>query len=208
MPHWNMTRNADYYSVRCQSLKIDGQLCRIITLQNIRSEMERQEIEAWQKLIRIMAHEIMNSVTPITSLSETAAEMLMEADGNAKTSVSLSQHDLDRILKSLLTIEERSAGLHDFVDQYRRLAAHLPKPELALITGNQITGMAINLMQADCDKLGIQLEHSLKNGKIQFYGDANLLNHVMINLMRNSIEALQGIQGSRIWIADIVAGDS
>jgi nitrogen fixation/metabolism regulation signal transduction histidine kinase len=205
--HETVRQSVNYYSVRCQLLRMGEQHYRIITLQNIRSEMEEQETEAWHKLIRTLAHEIMNSVTPITSLSESSMELLLETNGKVKTPNSLTQNDLERILQSLRTIEQRGTGLHEFVNQYRKLA-HTPQPEFSSLTGDQLDNMAVNLMQVECNKQGIELEPKLTNGRIQLYGDLNLLEHVIINLIRNSIEALQGIPAGRIVISDLMFENS
>jgi len=205
--HDKVKQSVNYYSVRCQLLRMGDQQYRIITLQNIRSEMEEQEMEAWHKLIRTLAHEIMNSVTPITSLSESSMELLLETNGKAKTPNNLTQNDLERILQSLRTIEQRGTGLHEFVNQYRKLA-HTPQPEFSSLTGDQMADMAVNLMKVECNKQGIELEPKLTNGGGKFYGDPNLLEHVIINLIRNSIEALQGIPAGRIEISDLMFENS
>ncbi len=105
---------------------------KLITLQDINSEIEQKEIEAWHKLIRILTHEIMNSVTPISSLSETMQTMLIDKNGIQKQLAEIRDDTIKDILFSLNTIQKRSESLLDFVENYRKLT-RVPKPVMQQI---------------------------------------------------------------------------
>src|SRR5690606_9729972 len=105
---------------------------KLITFQDINSEIEQKEIEAWHKLIRILTHEIMNSVTPITSLTETMQDMLTSRQGGQKSLSELNEETIADIRFSLDTIQKRSEGLIDFVETYRKLS-RIPRPTRTVV---------------------------------------------------------------------------
>jgi two-component system nitrogen regulation sensor histidine kinase NtrY len=100
----------------------------LMSFHDIRSEIEQKEIEAWYKLIRILTHEVMNSVTPLSSLTETIVMLLEDKEGKQKDVSDISNEQITDIRKSLKTIQGRSEGILEFVDAYRRLTT-IPHPE-------------------------------------------------------------------------------
>lgn len=100
----------------------------LMTFHDIRSEIEQKEIEAWYKLMRILTHEVMNSITPLSSLTETMLMLLQDKEGNQKDVSQISNEEISDIRSSLKTIQGRSEGIMDFVDAYRRLT-NIPHPE-------------------------------------------------------------------------------
>jgi nitrogen fixation/metabolism regulation signal transduction histidine kinase len=112
--------------------QLRGKSLKLISLQNIQSELEEQEMEAWQKLIRVLTHEIMNSITPISSLAKTVDESLNDIN----TSV-MSTGDLKDIRDAVNTIHKRSEGLIHFVESYRKLTK-IPQPNFEMISVNAI----------------------------------------------------------------------
>ncbi|HEY0742125.1 MAG TPA: PAS domain-containing protein, partial [Chryseosolibacter sp.] len=115
------TGESYFTSAAVSTLIILDKPLKLITLQNINSEIEQKEIEAWHKLIRILTHEIMNSVTPIASLTETMESFLQHKDGSEKQLHELKQETISDIRFSLNTIQKRTEGLLQFVDNYRKL---------------------------------------------------------------------------------------
>src|SRR5690606_16421795 len=113
-------------SVDVKTYSITNRTHTIVTLQDINSEIEQKEIEAWQKLIRILTHEIMNSITPISSMTETMLAML-EKDGRQKQLHEVNEETIQDIRFSLQTIFKRSNNLLNFVDSYRQFT-RVPKP--------------------------------------------------------------------------------
>jgi len=99
----------------CTELKIRDRPFKIISFQNIKNELDQQELESWQKLIRILNHEIMNTVTPISSLSTEINNMLEDSAGNRKNLNDVARDDMEDIYQGLKTIERRSKGLLKFV---------------------------------------------------------------------------------------------
>jgi two-component system, NtrC family, nitrogen regulation sensor histidine kinase NtrY len=171
---------------------------RLIILQDINHEIEQKEIEAWHKLIRILTHEIMNSVTPIASLSETMQDLLLR-DGAAKNLREINDDIIGDILFSLQTIHKRSEGLLDFVDAYRKFSK-VPSPQFALTDVPDLLHAIEHLMREELMRKGIDLDLHTGDEPIALYIDRSLIEQVIINLLTNSIQALEEIEVPRIEI--------
>jgi two-component system, NtrC family, nitrogen regulation sensor histidine kinase NtrY len=172
---------------------------RLVTLQDINSEIEQKEIEAWHKLIRILTHEIMNSVTPIASLSETMQGMLSDKAGNQKPLEAIHEETIKDIRFSLSTIQKRSERLIDFVENYRRLT-RVPKPVIQTVNLNLLLSNIENLMREEMGRNRVMLTIEVENTNLELKIDAALIEQVLINLLRNSIHALEDQTNKRIEI--------
>jgi signal transduction histidine kinase len=149
---------------------------RLITLKDIHSALERNEMEAWQKLIRVLTHEIMNSITPIISLSETLSERTT---------------DYDVMQQAMQTIHRRSKGLLEFAENYRRLT-RLPEP--------MRTDVPVAQLFADLQKLfpGQQVHIALPDPSRTISVDRSQIEQVLINLLKNALEATAATPAPRI----------
>lgn len=174
-------------SAHVTRLKILNYRYAIITFQNIKSEIEQKEIEAWHKLIRILTHEIMNSVTPITSLTETMRMMLQQNNENEKKVEELTEEDLEDFRFSLETIQRRSEGLLHFVDDYRKLtrvkSIHIERTQV-----RPLIEEIVRLMSPDFSKEQIEITMNFKN-EFEIQIDRKLIEQVLINLLTNSKQA-------------------
>lgn len=155
----------------------------IISFQNIKDEIEQKETEAWNRLIGVISHEILNSITPISSLSDTVNQMITD-----KTS--LSKDDLEDLKPAIQTIKRRSEGLLDFVKDYR-LIAELPTPKTEQYSIGEILQHIKVLMQPMVLAKHIQFDVLQTASKISLYLDFKLIEQAMINLITNSIYALE-----------------
>lgn len=170
-------------SVICKKFKVKDVLYTLLILQNINAELEQKEIEAWQKLISVLTHEIMNSVTPISSLSGALNSQLKDVD--LKT---LSMEDQADIKKSLVTIENRSKGLMRFVNAYKEFTRR-PELNYSQFSINEMVEEAKSLLEDDIKKLDIHIEINGKSD-IKCKGDRQLLTQVIINLLKNAMDIL------------------
>ncbi|MGF1925004.1 MAG: sensor histidine kinase [Bacteroidia bacterium] len=155
----------------------------IISFQNIKDEIEQKETEAWNRLIGVISHEILNSITPISSLSDTVNQMI-----NGRTS--LDKEDLDDLRPALQTIKRRSEGLLDFVKDYR-LIAELPTPKTEQYSVGEILQHIKVLMQPMVAAKHIQFQVLQTASKISLNLDFKLIEQSLINLITNSIYALE-----------------
>jgi two-component system, NtrC family, nitrogen regulation sensor histidine kinase NtrY len=164
---------------------------RLYVIQDINKEIEQKEIEAWHKLIRILTHEIMNSVTPISSLTETTQTMLQHGDNSVRRVDELTDENISDILFSLRTIQKRSDGLLNFVESYRKLS-RVPKPVKEQVEVKELLFSIEKLMHEELVRNNIHLEllqlHSITSAPI----DRTLAEQVLINLITNSMHALKG----------------
>lgn len=175
-------------SVQINRLKILSYRYTIITFQDIKSEIEQKEIEAWHKLIRILTHEIMNSVTPVTSLSETML-MMLEEKGQPKPLEDLSEETLEDLRFSLKTIQKRSEGLLHFVEDYRKLT-RIKALQLESVHAKELLEDNANLLRMEFEKAGVGLKvHSESQLKIPM--DRKLIDQVLINLLTNARHATE-----------------
>jgi signal transduction histidine kinase len=175
------------FSVVLNLVTLKGEQCRIITFHDIRNEIEQKEIEAWYKLIRILTHEIMNSVTPLGSLTDTIL-MLLEEDGRQKPLERITEQQIADIRSSVMRIKTRSTGILSFVDDYRKLT-HIPHPELEEVAVNDLFNRVAVLLKGMLDKNDIKLVTKIVPGDICINADPNLLEQVLINLVTNAIYA-------------------
>lgn len=162
---------------------------KLITLQDINSEIEQKEIEAWHKLIRILTHEIMNSVTPIASLTETMQTLLEDKSGNQKQINQLQDETIKDIRFSLKTIHKRSEGLLSFVDTYRKLTK-VPQPEIEPIVLREMLLQISQLMQHQVGNKSIRIEVDVSPKDLIISIDPKLIEQVIINLITNSTQAI------------------
>ena len=183
--------NIRQFSVYNHSINLTGKNCRVLSFFDIRDEIEQKEIEAWYKLIRVLTHEIMNSATPLISLTDTVLMLLEDPKGNQKNPGEITEQNIKDIRFSVNTIKKRSEGILHFVDAYRKLT-DIPHPEFQLVKVKDLIGAVLSLLQSDLKKRGIKVLTKCKPESLQIYCDSNLMEQVLINLLTNSMYALEG----------------
>ena len=170
-------------------LNLRGENVKLISIQNIQSELEEKEMEAWQNLVRVLTHEIMNSVTPISSLAGIVEEELkphIDADDPA----ALTKDQLGDIHLSLQTISKRSEGLIHFVKEFRSLTS-IPKPRPVQIEVQCLFDELTMLHKRDLADRNIELVTSVYPEDLTITADKNMIEQVMINLIRNAIQSFE-----------------
>lgn len=173
-------------------LNLYGTNYTIISFQNIKDEIEQKETEAWNRLIGVISHEILNSITPISSLSDTINSMVTGKQN-------LDTDKMGDLKMALQTIKRRSSGLLDFVKDYR-LIAELPTPNLESHTIGEILKHIKVLMQPFARVKNVVLEVEQTSSKITIQLDLKLIEQVLINLITNSIYAVDGMDNPLIAV--------
>lgn len=177
-------------SVYVIELNLGDENFKLISLQNIRSELEEKEMEAWQKLVRVLTHEIMNSVTPISSLANTVEGEIVGYLDYDEGPPTIEKEDLEDIYLAVQTIQRRSDGLIRFVNDFRSLT-HTPEPKFQMVSVMELF-----------DQISILLKHEVETNHIKFIVNVNpqnlalsidpeLIQQVLINLIKNAVQALE-----------------
>jgi len=178
-------------SINATQFKMRGEEFTLISLQNIHNELEEKEIESWQKLIRVLTHEIMNSITPISSLAGTVRGMLLDETNEDEAKLNdLDDEDVESIQSALNTIEKRSQGLLNFVEIYRNLT-RIPKPNFRYFKVRQIFENAEQLLMPKIEQLNIDCSYKIMPDELMITADPDLVDQVIINLMLNAIDAVK-----------------
>lgn len=172
-----------------------------IAFQNINKAMDETETKAWQKLLGVLTHEIMNSIAPISSLADTIKNRLSSIEN--ETDYIHSKEDLNLGIE---TIKRRSEGLLIFAEKYRNLTK-ISKPILKKIYARDLFENIYALMQQSLEQKNIELDIILKDPNIQLDVDSNLVEQVLINLVLNSIEAVKEKQAPKIMLSAYVLDD-
>jgi two-component system, NtrC family, nitrogen regulation sensor histidine kinase NtrY len=172
-------------SVQVTPIQLRGKDLRILVLQNIESELQEKEIEAWQNLTKVLRHEIMNSLTPVLSLVGTMKEIVM-LDVLPLLPQNESIQDLSEALQ---TLEKRSVGIIQFVNAYRDFTT-LPNPVFVELSVNTLINSVLQLFSQDFQRLHIRLQVNILPNNLTIQADPNLIEQVLINLFKNAIEAL------------------
>lgn len=187
-------------SIQVKELIMDEKPFKIALMQDLNVELEEQEVEAWQKLTRVLTHEIMNSVTPIVSLTESLNTLLALPDGSRRPLHSLDEEDKEDLFGSLQTIENRSKGLLRFVNAYKDFNKTLELVIKAVDITDLITRV-VKLLEAEMDLRGIVIEKVMPISRLNAMTDTEWMEQVLINVLKNSIEALEENADAKILIS-------
>jgi two-component system, NtrC family, nitrogen regulation sensor histidine kinase NtrY len=184
------------------AFQTEGKLFKLIAFQNVNEALDETESKAWQKLLSVLTHEIMNSVAPISSLAETLKSRLQQ-------SVSVLNNDsgsVDDLEIGIETIKRRSEGLLKFAETYRNLN-RITKPNLRKVYVRDIFENLLQLMQPTLEQKSIELETILKDTDLVVEADTSLLEQVLINLVVNAMEAVKDRPDPRIILTGYVANN-
>jgi nitrogen fixation/metabolism regulation signal transduction histidine kinase len=175
-------------ALRATELISDNKKIKIISLQNISLELEEHELDSWQKLIRVLTHEIMNSIAPITSSIETMKVLYTHpVTNNPRRPEEIDEETILHTIKGLAIIGERSLGLLEFVKHYRKLTL-LPQPTFDRIELSELCSSIKLLLNDTIVKEGFNLTCKVPEGHT-IKADKKLLEQVLINLIMNAIDA-------------------
>ena len=184
-------------AINSTEFKLKDKIITLATIKNIQNVLEEQETEAWQKLIRVLTHEIMNSITPISSLSSTLELMLKPYISQDNKGEVPDIDTITEIQHALQTISKRSSGLLHFVNTYRNLT-RIPKPNFRIIKVAELFNNIQSLMEKDLESSGIKFIKTVEPAGFEISVDEQLIEQVLINLVKNSIHALEQKQGGEI----------
>ncbi len=199
------TQERTELSVRCTAVRLRGRQVTLVSLQNIHPELQRKELEAWQNLTNVLRHEIMNSVTPIVSLVGTM-QQIVDSELTGMTQTDSVTESISDLRMALSTIENRGRGIMRFVDAYRHFTT-IPQPRLADVSVEHLLKTVLALVQPDFQRRQITVPPLVVSPPLTILADADQIEMVLLNLIRNAIESMIDWPDPAIWI-DARASDN
>jgi signal transduction histidine kinase len=193
-------RGSERAMVAMSSLTVHGKAQRIAALLPVESELESETLHAWRQLVQVLTHEIMNSLTPVASLSNTAQGMLLELQPQLEGEAAA---DLGAVLDA---IARRAASLADFVGSYRSLSS-MPEPVPGQVEVQQLLARLSMLVEPAWRARGGELRILVEPSSLTLVADAGQLEQALINLLKNAFEATAGVAAPRATVhARLVRG--
>jgi signal transduction histidine kinase len=186
-------------SIHATEFRMRGEEYVLVSFQDIHPELEQKEIESWQKLIRVLTHEIMNSITPISSLASTVSSMLNEYKSSNPKITADEKEGLEDILHAISTIESRSKGLLNFVEIYRNLT-RIPKPNFRYFSVSELFDRSLELLQPKISEYNILIKIKIFPQDLKILADPDLIDQVVINLLLNAVDAIKEVPDPQITI--------
>jgi two-component system nitrogen regulation sensor histidine kinase NtrY len=192
----HIEREAIKILLAATAFQTDGKMYRLVTFQNVSEALDETESKAWQKLLSVMTHEIMNSIAPISSLADTLKHRLTEVSADLKE----RSASLDDLALGIDTIKKRSEGLLRFAETYRNLNK-INTLNLQKLFVRDLFENIYQLMQPTLQQKNMEMETVLKDTGIFLEADPDLLEQVLINLVVNAMEAVKDVAAPRIVLS-------
>ena len=182
-------------SIYATGFVLRKQRLMLVAMQDIQGALDEKEMKSWQNLIRVLTHEIMNSITPIASLASTAHALLKD---ERKCELPESMNEtIGDVRNAVNTIEKRSKGLLTFIENYRKLT-RIPKPDFKIVSVKDLFERVEHLMKDQFEAHGIEFMRQMDPLSLELTADSALIEQVLINLCKNAVEALKGIAKPKI----------
>jgi signal transduction histidine kinase len=196
-----------YLSIFARTFLLRQESYTLVSIQNIQAELEEKEMEAWQNLIKVLTHEIMNSMTPISSMTATLLDMLSaREESEALAGGKIGREETEEVVEALKTIHRRSQGLMSFVDSYRNMTL-IPKPKFRLLSLSDFFRRVEQLMNPKVAGNGIVFCWSVEPETLELTADPDLMEQVLINLLLNAIDAVAGRENPRVTLLAFLSPD-
>jgi nitrogen fixation/metabolism regulation signal transduction histidine kinase len=186
-------------SLKSTSFKAKDNELILLSIQDIRNELDEKELDSWMKLIRVLMHEIMNSIAPITSLSESLCQFFT-IDGRLAHPEEVTEATIRSTLRGLSVIKEQGNGLMLFVESYRKLT-RLPKPDRKLFKVEELVTRIQVLYTSLENSEKVKLSITIHPPDMELFADENLIAQVLINLTKNALQANEKSADGKIQIS-------
>lgn len=182
-----------FLSVTSRHILFLGNKLKLIAFHDVSSELAMKEADTWQKLLRVLTHEISNSAIPLSTLSSYVREMLEDAQINDRK---LTDDERNDLMQSLKTIDNRSQSLKEFVQNFRTVNT-IPEPRLVKVVLSDLIKEATHLFTREFEKENILLQVNSGKEPAVVYADQSLTMQVLINLIKNAVEAMSNYKENK-----------
>ncbi|NNE77644.1 MAG: histidine kinase, partial [Pricia sp.] len=183
-------------TLKSTSISIDKEPLLLVIVQDIRKELDEKETDSWVKLIRVLTHEIMNTITPITSISESVLKYFKKGE-RAISADEFEEHHVKSTVKALEVIKEQGNDLMSFVQSYRTFL-NVPEPDKELITAKKLLERVVILMGERGEKSELHIEVTVQPETLQLFVDVKQITQVLVNLGKNAKQALENQKNGKI----------
>jgi nitrogen fixation/metabolism regulation signal transduction histidine kinase len=180
------------FSIRLKAVTVFEEKYRLFSVHNIQEELHKNESDSWQKIIRVLTHEIMNAVAPMLSLTKSMQNRL----------TGKKDEELGKVLEALKVIEKTGEGLIDFTEEYRRLSLLPPPKKEMLNVEDTLAGIQV-LVEGEASEKDIWISLKCKEPEASIFADKQQFEMVMLNLLKNSFDALTGRQHDRSVVISV-----
>jgi nitrogen fixation/metabolism regulation signal transduction histidine kinase len=174
-------------SVSMTDVIVAGKHEKLYSLQDIQNELDASQMEAWQDLVKVLTHEIMNSITPVTSLARTAVDIVADTKEQAGDQANL-QASLNDIAHAVTTVARRSEGLMTFVGSYRKLTS-LPQPNKSTFKIHELFEQVLEITKQNSLSANTNFMINVEPSELQMSADKAMLEQILINLLKNALQA-------------------
>ena len=185
-------------TISATEIVIASQMEKLVSLNNIQSELDGAQLQAWQDLVRVLTHEIMNSITPVASLAKTAAALVDDATQKLEHHPDIVE-ELADVKSAVETVARRSDGLMEFVQSYRRIT-RLPEPEKERVSLSTLFKNVEQLVASEWENKGLALSMSVEPLTLEVSADTSMVEQVLFNLLQNAEQVLAGNAEARVEV--------
>ena len=189
-------REKKQLALKSTSVSSEGKELLLVVVQDIHKELDEKETDSWVKLIRVLTHEIMNTITPITSISESILKYYKTTDGLLSLE-DFNESHIQNTVKGLEVIKDQGNDLMDFVQSYRSFLS-LPKPDKSLIKAEALLNKVKVLMSQENDKESTVFELVIQPEGLELYLDEKQVSQILINLCKNALQSLNGRTNGKV----------
>ncbi len=196
-------REQKQLALKCTSMTLDKNPLLLVVAQDIHYELDEKETDSWVKLIRVLTHEIMNTITPITSISDSILKHLKSVD--SETSNGIDKEKMTSSIRGLKVIREQGGDLMEFVQSYRSFL-NVPKPDKTLIKAHKLFEKARILTSKEANQ-STKISWSIQPNGLELFVDEKQITQVLINLVKNAAHSLEGQEKGHVQVTASVDGN-
>jgi nitrogen fixation/metabolism regulation signal transduction histidine kinase len=193
-------------AIYATEFKMHDDQYKLVSFQNIHTELEEKEMEAWQNLTQVLAHEIMNSITPIASLSDTVHMLLEHNTRENGREFTIDKETVRDVKDALTTINKRSHGLMRFVNSYRDFT-QIPEPNFELCPVKELLQRVRSLNKGEAEARKVIVDVAVDPETLEVTADFQLIEQVLINLIKNAFRALENTDNPSILLKSYLNSD-